>query len=209
MIFSNRQIDYAPYSVNIGNFSLERVNSFKFLGLYLDEKLTFREHCTHVGNKISRSIGIMYRLREYLSLNCLKMLYNSLVYPYLFYCNIIWGGTRTSYLQPILILQKRALRNIHKSDFLSPSNPLFRSAKLLKISDIHEFVVGCHMYSTDRSVFLRTHSFNTRFSHHLLPSFHRLLTSQQSISFIGPTVWNRIPVEIQNSPSILIFNNNF
>ena len=106
MIFSNRQIDYAPYSVNIGNFSLERVNSLKFLGLYLDEKLTFREHCTHVGNKISRSIGIMYRLREYLSLNCLKMLYNSLVYPYLFYCNIIWGGTRTSYLQPILILQK-------------------------------------------------------------------------------------------------------
>ena len=49
MMFSNRQIDFSPYSVNIGNFSFNRVNSFKFLGLYLDEKFTFREHCTHVG----------------------------------------------------------------------------------------------------------------------------------------------------------------
>ena len=208
MIFTNRQIDFSSYCVFVGNNILDRVNSCTFLGLCLDEKLTFKNHCTLVGNKIARSVGILFRLREYLSFNCLKMLYYSLIYPYLFYCNLVWGGTRNSYLQPILILQKRALRIIHNSNFRSPSNPLFLSARMLKVSDIHDFVVGCYMYSLpDHSTFLRTHGLNTRFSHLLLPSFHRLLTSQQSFSFVGPTTWNSIPVEIQNSPSIFTFKN--
>ena len=72
---------------------LKRVNVVKFLGIYIDENLTWKYHIDHVCNKISKSIGGIARSRFVLSTKTKLSLYYSLIYPYINYCNVIWSST--------------------------------------------------------------------------------------------------------------------
>ena len=206
MVVTNRNVDLSSRRIFINDVFLDRVSSCKFLGLILDENLTFKLHCSHVSKKISKSIGVVCRVRDYLDFTSLKMLYFSLIYPYLFYCNLIWGGTGNIHLNPIFVLQKRAVRIISNCSFQSHSNPLFIFSKILKLADIHRYNLGCFMYSHfSEEVYIRNSSHNTRFSHHLLPTFRRLNVSQQSITYLGPVFWNSLPDDLKNIPSLKIF----
>ena len=82
----------------------------KFLGVLIDENLTWIEHITEIEKKVSKSIGILYRARDILTSNDLYLLYCSLVLPYLQYCVIIWGHNYKSRLIKIIKLQEKAIR---------------------------------------------------------------------------------------------------
>jgi hypothetical protein len=84
---------------------LARKQQVKFLGIYLDKNLSWKSHINHVCKKISKSIGINLRARLHLSSET-KLLYYTLIYPYLNYCNIVWSSTYISHLNRIFLLQK-------------------------------------------------------------------------------------------------------
>ena len=136
----------------------------------------------------------------------LKNVNYSLIYPYIFYCNLVWGNARFTRINPVFILQKRSMRIIFNASFRSPSNPLFNSADILKLHDVYKLALGCYMFEDSGSeVFARDHPYETRFSSHLLPSFHRLNVSQQSVYYLGPVLWNSLPDAIKNSSNLLLF----
>ena len=64
----------------------------KFLGVYIDEHLSWKEHINYICNKIAKSVGIIYRSRYLLSSATRLSLYYTLIYPYLTYCNIVWSS---------------------------------------------------------------------------------------------------------------------
>ena len=72
---------------------IEQLKYTKFLGLLFDEELSWKYHIDEVTNKISKMSGVLAKARHYLSLKTLQTLYNTMVYPYLSYCNIIWTST--------------------------------------------------------------------------------------------------------------------
>ena len=90
-----------------------------------------------VASKLSKSIGIIHKSRFFLSTQSLRTLYNSMILPYLYYCNLAWGGTYKTDLQRIVILQKRALRIVNNSTYDANTSPIFKELKLLKFHDIH------------------------------------------------------------------------
>ena len=65
--------------------------STKFLGIIIDDKLKWTEHINYVKNKMSKSSGILFKVRNCLDKNTLKQLYYLFVYPYLIYGIEIWG----------------------------------------------------------------------------------------------------------------------
>ena len=73
----------------------------KFLGVFLHENLSWKPHINYICKKISKSVGIIYRSRFYLSTTTKLLLYYTLIYPYLSYCNIIWGSTHVTSLNRI------------------------------------------------------------------------------------------------------------
>ena len=175
-----------------------RTHAF-YLGVDFDCNLKFNYHTSHISRKLSRSIGVIYRLRELLPKRCLLNLYYSFVYPYLTYCNLIWGGTYACHLHRLVILQKRVIRIINHQPYLAHTDPLFYQSNILKISDIHNVMVALFIFKNrDDPRYQREHQHNTRSRNSLLPSYHRLTTTQRSLSFVGPTVWNRLPVDITN-----------
>ena len=94
MIFKPRQKTRHPdVQLALNNRSIEQVNETVFLGVILDETLYWKSHISHVANKISKSIGIIFRSSFYLLDISLRILYYSIIYPYLEYCNFVWAST--------------------------------------------------------------------------------------------------------------------
>ena len=90
VIFSTREIPN-DIQIEVGNQTIERHSSGKFLGVILDEKLTFGEHLSLVTSKISKIVGLFYNLKNKFPLTVIHKLYYSLVYPHLNYCILAWG----------------------------------------------------------------------------------------------------------------------
>ena len=65
MIFSNKLIDYDRVNVSLDNTTIDRCTSLKFLGVIIDSKLSFNEHIDVICNKISKSIGILNKLKHF------------------------------------------------------------------------------------------------------------------------------------------------
>ena len=119
MFFGNKQLpdDNSSHKLMLDGSYLEQVNSTKFLGLFIDEKLTWNQHISHISLKVSKGLGIISRVRRIFPQTVLLMLYYSLIYPYLSYCCIIWGNACVSTLNRVVILQKRAIRLVTNSPY--------------------------------------------------------------------------------------------
>ena len=98
--------------IKIDDCSLTQVHSSKFLGVIIDDRLTWKDHITYVSKKVSKGIGIIRKARRYLKNETLLSLYYSFVYPYLTYCNQIWGNLSSYSLKRLIVLQKRVVRII-------------------------------------------------------------------------------------------------
>ena len=114
--------------------------------MVLDEHLNWKTHISNVSRKISKSIGIIHKSRFCLGLSSVRILYNSLVYPYLIYCVSVWASTYPTNLNRVTILQKRLVRIIANKPFDAHTKPLFKELQILQFADIFLFQVGKFMY---------------------------------------------------------------
>ena len=130
----------------INDILVDQVDCVKFLGVVIDSKLNWTQHIDSLVVKLSRGLGAINRAKSVLSPELKLMLYYTMIYPYLSYCDILWGCASQTTLHKLLIVQKRAVRIITNSQYLASSAPLFVRLKLLKISDINTFLTSQYMY---------------------------------------------------------------
>ena len=90
-----------------------------------------------VCDKISKNIGLSGKFAHNAPKSVLKILYYSIVYIYIIYCNLVWGAASSHILSRILILQKRAVRILSGSGFLDHSSPLFFELDIVKTEDVY------------------------------------------------------------------------
>ena len=130
----------------INNVKIDVVQKTKFLGVIIDEKLSFQEHTLYLKGKVSRGLGIMHKAKRYLNKEILMTLYYSFIYPYLHYCITVWGNTCQSYIDPLLKLQKRALRIIFNKTRYAHTYELFKNSKILTVEQIYIYSVQIFSY---------------------------------------------------------------
>ena len=205
MTFSNNQLPTTIPNLIISNNSIISKNSDKFLGVVLDERLRFDDHISMLCRKVSKSLGILYKLRDYLPLTSLISLYYTFIYPYFTYCNLVWGNTFITHLNPLIILQKKAIRIINKADYNAHTENLFFNNKILKLIDINFYLQAIHMYKSDKTDYQSSHFHNTRHRTDLIPTFQRTVKTQRSLSYSAPRIWNQIPTDIKNSTTLNMF----
>ena len=112
-------------SITIDGQQIEQVKYTKFLGLLIDEELSWKYHINHVAMKISKLTGIIAKARHYLPLKTLQNIDYTMIYPYLMYCNAVWTNTYPTRLRPIYMIQKKIVRIVTFSKYREETRPIF------------------------------------------------------------------------------------
>ena len=207
-------------NIRLNDKSLERVEYTKFLGVLIDENLTWKKHIDCISKTLSRNIGIMNKLKHFIPERILYSLYCTFVLPYLNYGILIWGNTCKTYLDKLIKLQKWAVRVISNSHYRSHANPLFQKYNILNVEDMHSLELGVFMYKysindlpyTFHNYFSKRsdiHDYQTRFKDDLNLTNNKKVFSDQSIRTSGPILWNSLNKNLKCLPSIKSFRKQF
>ena len=218
MIFGpNKTKIHLNMDVNINREKIEIVQHTNFLGIILDNQLNWKKHIAHLTQKISKSIGILSRARQRLSPDILCQLYYSFLYPYLSYCNVIWGQPPASTLWPIFRIQQRAIRiicNIRRYDSTLLS---FKKLQILRLPDIHSLSVLIFMFKFKKgllpptfnhfySVNQQFHRYPTRGAKLLRTPLVRTRMDNMFIRKTGVSLWNKFyPEQLPTNITLRIF----
>ena len=108
----------------IKNYTVTKTEEAKFLGLTLDEKLSWETHINNVSHKISSAFFALRNLKNIISTAELINVYYGIVYPHIKYLILLWGSRSSS--QRIFIMQKRIIRLIFSLGPLESCRPIFK-----------------------------------------------------------------------------------
>ena len=144
MVFTTRHKEY-EVNIKFEGKLINRVTKTKFLGVIIDDKLNWKAHISYISGKISRAIGVIIKARN-LGKGALLSLYYTLIYPYLTYCNQVWGSTYKYSIDTLTKLQKKAVRLICSVKPFSHTDGLYKELGLLKVTEIYHFLVGQFMF---------------------------------------------------------------
>lgn len=197
---------------------LSRVDVAKFLGVFIDDKLSFKFHIDALSRKLSRSAGMLYRLSQFVPGKTLIHLYFALFHSSLCYGITSWGSAADVYVGRLIALQKRAVNILPSADSVSG----FATNKILGVYDLYKYFclvkfykcynLGLHNYFFESFIsLLPDHEHGTR--HNLggllnVPPCFKTRT-QKSFTFNSSKFWNDLPVIIKNSTSVNLFKRKY
>ena len=209
-----------PLHICINDIKIDQTDKTKFLGVIINQTVTWSDHINVVTHKVNKSIGILSRLSRTIPSSVLVSLYQSLVAPYYDYCNIAWAINNSVMLDKVYKTQKRAVRIITNSSFNSHTKPLFIKLNILPLMSLNKLRVGCFMFRALHSLLPNyfnsmfvlnsdVHSHFTRHQSDLHLNASRLNIRKFSLKVFGPTLWNSVPFHIKASESLHQFSNSF
>ena len=183
-----------------------------FLGIYIDEHLSWAQHIEFLSKKIARNVGILSKLKHFLPMYIMNTLYYSLILSHLQYCTLLWANTYSTCLNKRRILQKKAVRIITESHYLAHTDPLFSKLTLLKLDDLYKHQLGIYMYKSTKGLLPdsmssmvipihNVHDHNLRnqnvyYIHHVRTNCRKF-----TIHCTGPKFWNTLPQQLREAVS--------
>ena len=195
----------------MGTALLKQQPQVKYLGVILDEKLSWSPHIDMVKRKVSSAVWALSRLRSVASEETLRTVYFSLVHSKLKYCISTWGSAAVTKLKKLEPLQKRAMRIICQAPRLAHSEPLFKAQKVLKLTDIYKLQIAIIMAKFNSGMWLgnfspvnvsRVHDHQTRYAtnnNFIRPKAYND-TFKRSLSYSGPLIWSSVPEDLKRLP---------
>ena len=148
----SQQVDFTNLKLKIQNEDIDRIGEdckeklFKFVGVHLDEHLTWKHHLKHVRGKAASANYALSRLRNLLPMNIKYTIYNSLFRSHIEFNLSCWGNSRNKDIDMITVLQKRAIRYIANLKYNSHTGNSFKKLNILKFSDLFTLNQASFMY---------------------------------------------------------------
>ena len=184
MLFTHSHVHRNAVVVRLGNKNITQVKSVKFLGIHIDDRLNYNDQTCVLSKKISRVIGIMFKLSAFVPPYIIRIIYFSLFYSHLIYGITVCGGCGVSNINKIIKLHKRAISlcaNNHSR------NSLLQYSSVYSYFTLTRFQKNIHhhhsQYFTDKILAqFADHSNATRFTEANkinIPMFNKSLNHNQ------------------------------
>ena len=177
MIISRKPLDASKFSLSMNKVNIKRSDCIKYLGVLLDEQLSWKNHVQKLNKNLSKICGLIFKLRHYVPLITRKLIYYSMFHSVILYSLINWGRTTNSYLHQLVVLQNKFIR---ASLFLprnSPTNSLYVKFQTLKLKDMIRLEFAKFIFKFKNNML--PSSFNNYFID--LNKVHKHNTRQKSI----------------------------
>ncbi len=207
MIFRTPQKKDAQLQLKIDNTPIDRVyehDEFNFLGLTINENLSWKSHINKIADKISKSMGILNKLKYFLPLNAKVLIYNSLILSHLNFCILALGYK----CHRIIKLQKKIVRILSLSKYNAHTDPLFKTHKLLKVQEIfklQEFKFYFKFINNKLPYYLQNLPFNRNAIHsHATRIQHNIYEMKPNHEFARKCIRYDLPILINNAPIEII-----
>ena len=142
---------------------IERESSLKFLGVILDEHLTWKKHIQLIENKVSENVGVLYKASKLINSKCLRSIYFSFIPSYINYANISWASTNKTNLKKLFGKQNQPSRIIFNQDKFTHVRPLLKTLNALNVYQINllQVLPFKHEIKTNSSPRIFLHQFKT------------------------------------------------
>ena len=209
LIRSDHRENIGEFYINMDGNPIERINCFKYLGIEIDDNLSWKTHIRSLETEISRVSRFICKLRHYVDFDCLKNFYFAKVYSKIQYAILAWGGCCDSKLRKLNVLHNNIIRimtlkNMPLQIRLS-TKTLFKSINILQLNDIFQLELAkfMHRASSDDLPQNLNHMFTRISSVHRYPTsssrkrvFVKPLTNKAIyrnwISSTGISLWEKI-----------------
>jgi len=180
----------------------------KYLGVILDEHLTWNEHINDLCNKLKRHFKTFYCLRRFLNKEQAKTIYYALIYSRIRYGITVYGSASKNKISKIQTLQNKLLKVLLAKRFQYSTNSLHNELKILKVSDIAKVnsLTFVHNYFHDKlpkmfnnyfTVFREVHEINTRGSeNHIQLDIYSTNIGHSTMKIRGAKLWNNTGANI-------------
>ena len=160
-------------------------------------------------SKVSRNIGILFKLNKYLPPSALKTLYYALIHPFFSYGIIIWGSSYKSFSAKLKSLQNKSLKAIGRLNWRTSPIHLYHRFEILKIDDLYILELSKFMhrffkntlpkyFETFYTEFKSSNTQNTRSSsQRLMLPYYSTNRAQKSIKFRVAKLWNSLSFSLK------------
>ena len=115
--------------------SIERVSTYKCLGVWVDETLSWGTHISEVSGKVAKALAALRRLKPICPHGILVSIYKSLILPHPDYCSVVWGDISAGLSQRLEKLQNRAARIIPRTGWDVRSSQILRDLNRMSLTD--------------------------------------------------------------------------
>lgn len=220
---ASRSIDIKIADIDGSCHLLEKSDHIKYLGVMIDDILSWKYHISYVCSRVSRNIGIISKIRHYLSIHQLKQIYYNLIYPYLSYAVTAWGSAYKTHLQKLQTKQNTVIRLMF---FATTSGPHTESAlpylnllDILTVNNVYRLQALKFTHMWHKGLLPRLfdnlfqyassrHTYNTRYASkkNFCKPRPRTNIGKQMFSYQAIDFWNDIPLHLKDLSTLHFAN---
>ena len=205
-------------TISIGKDEIPRVTQFKYIGLTLDENLTWEPYINNICSALVRYYSIFYNIRNSITPYIARAIYHACIYPHKSYAIEIYGIANDTLMSKLQVQQNKLLKLLTKRDYRYSTNKFHQENRILQVKHIHElytlaFVFRCLKYTPIepfKDYFTRRgeeHDYDMRNNENLSSNQIFLNTGKTTTHTNGAVLWNNCPANITDPNDIGSFKN--
>ena len=217
VLFFRKGLTKEPFQLKIEDTNLDEVESAKYLGMLIDNKLSFKEHIAHVLSKLNKGNAILAKLRYFTSEEITKNIYHAHVESHLHYGLLVWGAASPYLVNNVMSRQKKAIKIMKFVKKREHIELPFRMNKILPVHELRAMNTAKAIWKllNGETLFLnnmiKLHGLkhNDRDHLKLLVPAKNSRQARLSIFYAGARGWNKIPLHIRKSKSLGILKRTY
>ena len=201
--------------IQVGNYNIANRKCEKLLGINFDHNLNFDKHLSELCKKSSRKINALSRITPYMNVSKKRILMNAFFKSQFSYCPLIWMCHSRANNNKINRLHERCLRIVFP-DKQSSFETLLEKDSSVSIHNRNLQILATEMYEIKNNLSppIIAKLFEQRNNQHYnlrnwaqfsLPAIRTVYHGSESISFLGPKIWNMLPDKLKNASSLEVF----
>ncbi len=197
--------------VKIGDNTIDNVDHFKYLGVWLDQSLTWSVHIEKITKTVDKRVGVLRRIRSVLPQHTLNLLYKSLILPHFDYCDAVWGNSAKVFLSKLDTIQNSAGKAILFLPRRTSTHIILSTLGWEPLSARRNFHLNVLVYKSLTSTLppqlgnvfnyaATAHSYNTRSGSqgNLVPPLPKTNSGKRKFAARGVNSFNHLPLTLKN-----------